>query len=743
MDVNQTSNTPMNHSEEVIDLLYYWRIFMSHKWGILSFSCISTLLAILIVLNITPIYKSTSTLLIESKNANIVSIQEVYGLDGSSEYLLTQFEILKSRKLAKRVIKKLDLMNHPVFNVKESKLPEQLSFLKDINPKRLIAEYFPDLFQSKQPKVISKETQLEYFTDVYLKSLSITSIRKTQLVKISFESSDAELAAQVANEIANSYIEGNLAAKLELTVTATSWLNDQLKEQRVDLTTAEKRLQQYRETEGIIGKNGGLGIAEREIDLVSTKLVDAKRELLELKSVYQQIQKVGRKSSSNLQLIPRILSHKLVQNLKDAVAIVELKRSEVANRYGKKHPKMKAINSELSRAYGNLNKQIISIARGIENNYKVAVEAVASLEESLAATKGDMQVLSGKEYKLKDLQQDVDTKRQLYEQFYTRFSETNATGDLVTANARITDEASIANLPVKHKKKLIVALSFVVSFVFAVMVAFLLKSLDNTLKTSLEVEQKLGEILLGLLPLLPTKRRQPNPSYKQYIEDPHSGYSESLRTIRTGLILSSLDNPDRIFCVTSTAPGEGKTSTSLGLAFSLAQVGSVLLIDADMRRPSIHKALGLENYKIGLSNLVAQTSTMENSIQTYEQGGFDILPCGTIPPNPSELLSSQRFKDLITGLAKIYDRIIIDTAPCQAVSDALVLAPLVSNYIYVVKSDSTHVQHAKNGLKRIRQVDGKVLGIVLNRVDVKKAEKYYGEDYSGYYDSYGYSGASS
>ena len=744
MDVNRTNNSSMHHSEEeVIDLRQYWRILMSHKWGILGFSCISTLLTILIVFNITPIYKSTSTLLIESQNANVVSIQEVYGLDGSSEYLLTQFEILKSRNLAKRVIKKLDLLNHPAFQEEESKLPDQLSFINDWSPKLLLAEYFPDIFQPEQLEAISKEAELEDFTDTYLASLSISPVRKTQLVKISYESSDAKLAAQIANEVANSYIEGNLAAKLALTVTATSWLNDQLKEQRVDLTTAEKRLQQYREAEGIIGQNGGLGIAEREIDLVSTKLVDAKRELLELKSVYQQIQKVGRKSSSKLQLIPSILSHQLVQNLKDSVAVVELKRSEVANRYGKKHPKMRAINSELSRAYSNLNKQIISIARGIENNYKVAVEAVASLEGSLASTKGDMQVLSGKEYKLKELQQDVDTKRQLYDQFYTRFSETSATGDLKSANARITDTASIANLPVKPKKKLIVALAFVVSFMFAVMVAFLLKALDNTLKTSLEVEQKLGETLLGILPLLPIKRKQPNPSYTHYIEDPHSGYSEALRTIRTGLILSSLDNPDKILSVTSTVPGEGKTSTSLGLAFSLAQVGSVLLIDADMRRPSIHKALGLENYKIGLSNLVAQTNTMEESIQTYEDGGFDVLPCGTIPPNPSELLSSQRFKDLITGLAKIYDRIIIDTAPCQAVSDALVLAPLVDNYVYVVKSDSTHVQHAKNGLKRIRHVNGKIVGVVLNRVDVKKAEKYYGEDYSGYYDSYGYSGANS
>jgi succinoglycan biosynthesis transport protein ExoP len=348
--------------------------------------------------------------------------------------------------------------------------------------------------------------------------------------------------------------------------------------------------------------------------------------------------------------------------------------------------------------------------------------------------------LSGKEFRLKELQQDVDTKRTLYDQFYKRLNETTATGDLTTANARITDPAIKPSIPVKPNKKLIIALAFVVSFGFAVIIAFLIKALDNTIKTSIDVEQNLKEILFGILPLLPKKLRGQNYNYQQYLDDPHSKYAESLKTIRTGIILSSIDNPYKVISTTSTVPNEGKTSVAIGLAFSLAQVGNVLLIDADMRRPSIQKALDLVEHKHGLSDLFIENSSMEECIKYYGKGNFDVLTAGTKTPNPSELLSSERFKNLLTELSGVYDKIIIDTAPCQAVSDALTIASLSDACIYVVKSDSTTANHVKNGIRRIRQVNGNIAGIVLNQVDIKKVAQRDGEDYSGYYDNYGYTG---
>lgn len=728
--------------EELIDLRECWRVFYSNKWAIFGFACVVTLISALVVINITPVYRGSSTLLIEPRQANIISVQQIYSPAGGNEYLLTQFEILKSRTLVKKVILKHNLLDHPTFNKQESKLPEQLTFIKDFSYS-FISKYLSDVFPASEPQQISAESRLELVTNAFLSQLSVSPVTNTQLVNIRFESTDAELAALIANSVGTTYIEENLAAELELTVKATSWLNDQLSDQRVDLTLSEQRLQNFRENEDIIGINGGLGLAEDEIGLVSKRLIDAKRELLELRSQNDQINNIGRYNASELQLIPSILVHPLIRTLKDNVADIEVRRSEIADRYGAKHPRMKAIESELKAAYINLNTQTIAIAGSIENEYQVSLEAVKSLERSLAGTRNNMLQLSGKEFRLRELQQDVDTKRTLYDQFYTRLSETSATGDLTTANARISDPAIKPSIPVKPNKVLIIALAFVGSFGFAVIIAFLLKALNNGIKTSIDVEQKLRETLFGILPLLPKKFRGTNYNYKQYLDDPHSGYAESLRTIRTGIVLSSIDKPYKIISITSTVPNEGKTSVSIGLAFSLAQIGSVLLIDADMRKPSIQKALDLGEHKHGLSDLFSESANMEECIKYYGKGNFDVLIAGIVPPNPSDLLSSERFKKLLTELAGVYDKVIIDTAPCQAVSDALTIATLSEACIYVVKSDATSAQHVKNGIKRIRQVNGKVAGVVLNQVDIKKAAQQYGEDYSGYYDNYGYAGKQS
>lgn len=726
MDAQKNSSLDRLLQDDVIDLRQYWLTVMRHKWGILSFAFVVTLLAALAVFSIEPVYRATATLLIESKQAKVVSIEQVYGLDSSSnEYYLTQFEILKSRKLAEKVIKKYGLVEHPEFN-----RPPAFDF----NWREYAGQYIPEL----APVAPTEEQRYQLIVDAFIERLVISPVRKTQLVRISFEGYSSAFAAQMANALGEAYIDSNLEAKLELTVKASSWLNERLGGLKEKLKESERNLQEFRDREQIVGGNGGLDIAGTELDLVATKLVDARRQRLEYEGLYQEIRSIGKNvPAERYERIPAVLAHPVVQSYKESLLKAEQRVSELSKRYGQKHPKMISASSEVSSARRSLDRQILSVVNGIENKYRIARSSERSLEGSLGNTKQEIQGLKRKEYKLKGLEQEVEANRQLYDTFFTRLSETAATGDLESANARISDPAVAPISPAKPKKRLIIALSFVVSAMFGVVCAFLLEALNNTVRSSGDVQTKLQQTMLGLLPKL-TGRKGDKLSYRHYLEDNKSGFSEAVRTIRTGLVLSSLDNPHKIIAVTSTVPGEGKTSTSLSLAYSMGQMERVLLIDADMRRPSIGKLFKFGAKAPGLSDLVAGTSSLEECVHRMENEGIDVISAGTIPPNPLELLSSARFVKVLDALEKQYDRIIVDTAPCQAVSDALVLSRYVGSMVYVVKADSTPNAQIKAGLKRLAEVNAPVVGVVLNQVNLKKASRYYGEGYSGYYDVYGY-----
>ena len=713
--------------DDVIDLRQYWLTIMRRKWSILFFSFVVTLLAALAVFSIEPTYRATATLLIESNKANIVSIEEVYGLEGAgSEYLLTQFEILKSRSLAESVVNDLDLAVHPEFN-------REPAF--KFNWREIAGQYIPEL----APGEPTAEGRYQSAVDQFIGRLEIEPIRKTQLVQISFQAFDPKFAADMANALANAYIENNLEAKLELTVKASSWLTERLSGLKEKVQESERRLQEFKDREQIVGGNGGIDIASNELDLVATKLVEARRDRLGVESQYQQIRGISKSDTEAFERIPAVLSHPVVQTFKAEVLKAEQRVSELAKRYGPKHPRMIAANSEYRSAKDSLDKQILSVVNGIENQYRVARANERSLESSLGSTKTALQDLNRKEYRLNELEQEAETNRKLYDTFFTRLNETAATGDLEAANARISDPAVAPSIPAKPRKGRIITLAFVVSVMFGIMCAFLLDALNNTIRGTADIEAKLHQGVLGILPLIPGAKKK-KLSYRHYLEDSRGAFSEAVRTIRTSLILSSLDSPKKTIAVTSTVPGEGKTSTSLSLAYSLGQMERVLLIDADMRRPSIGKVFGLDGRAPGLSNLVAGTSSLEEVVLQCPDDGIDVIPAGVIPANPLELLSSERFSKVLAALEGQYDRIIIDTAPCQAVSDSIAIANKVGSMVYVVKSDATPLPQIKAGIKRLVNANAPLVGVVLNQVNMKKASRYYGEGYSGYYDVYGYSG---
>lgn len=723
---NRNSNEQL-FDDDIIDLRQYFRVLNRYKWGIIGLAIAMSVLVGLVTFSMTPIYSAQSTLLIESSDADVVSIEEVYGLESASdEYFQTQFEILKSRSLIAATIEKANLLDNKTFS------PDGDGFnWKTIFPFSLI-------FAETEGKV-SEEVILQQAINRFSDAMTISPIRNTQLVQINFESPDSKLAANVANIHANQYIESIMESKLDATMRASEWLSERLTGLRDDVRAAEQRVQEFREREGIAGSAGGMTLANMELERVSENIVEAREKRLELESLFQQVKGVDVSDPDQIDLIPSVLQSNLIRDIKSSLLDIQRRKAELSKRYGYRHPRMISVNNELDSALTTYKAQVQSILNGVENEYRVALSSEKSLEKSMEQVRSSFQSSNRKEYEFRELEQEATTRREIYNTFLTRFNETSATGDLTSANARISDPAVAPIHPAKPRKKLIVAITFVLSLMGGVVLAFLSEALNNTVKTPDDVELKLHSNMLGLVPIVDIKSEGVGDVYSHFLTKNKSNYAESVRTIRTGLILSSLDEEQKIISVTSTVPGEGKTSTSMSLAFAFGQMEKVLLIDADMRRPSIGKAVGInQTNRPGLSNVIAGTATLSEALYDYVDGKIKVLSSGPVPPNPLELMGSKRFKALLAELRTHFDRIIIDTAPSGAVSDALALSKLSDTMVYVVKADATPANQVANSLNRLKEVDADISGVVLNQLNMSKNAAYYEQYYSGYYNYHNY-----
>jgi len=713
--------------EEVIDLRQYWRIVDRFKWRIAALSVVVTMLTAMLVFSMTPRYQATATLMIEAEQPKALSIEEVYGLDSSrKEYFLTQFEILKSRRIAEEVTKRLDLVNHPEFD------PEQQApSFKD-----RIKSWLP--FLASQEILSAEEEQLlklESVTNAVSERLSISPVRNTQLVKITFESESPELAAKVANTVAEVFIDSHLQAKMDMTKQATSWLNDRLDDLRVKLEQSESRLQSFQEQEGLVDVSGVQGLAAQELNQITSQLITARQDYKQAESIYLLVQSRGADVEA-LASLPEVLNHKLIENIKQAEIDTARRVSELARRYGPKHPKMISARDELESVQDKLRSEVRRLISGIESDYETARANMQSLERELQQSKGEYQQISRKETRYNELKREVEVNRQLYSAFLTRFKETSETTGFQAANARLMDPAVAPRVPAKPKKKLIVALALVVSAMMGVMLAFLLEALNDGVRNPDDVENKLSQRMIGMLPWVDHNKGE-RLSLATFFDSEQHGFAESVRTLRTSVVLSHLDKPAKVISVTSSVPGEGKTTVSQNLGFALAQMEKVLLIDADMRRPTVGKEFNLPPYHPGLSNLIAGSNTLAECIYHDEKSGLHIMPAGSVPPNPQELLSSLRFAKALEVLKDKYDRVVIDTAPAQVVSDALIVSRVADSMLYVVKADSTRQKVINNGIGRLLQVGAKLDGVVLNQVDTSSKSGYYGEYYT-YAGEYAY-----
>ena len=746
------TKSPANH--DIVLPSPHWHVIQRYKWRVIILAVLVSICTGLYLSNESPLYRASATLLIEADQAQAVAFDSVQGLDSNrKEYYLTQFEILKSYSIAETVFDRLNLQQQPSFQKSPSWKDLFIEYLVESVPlfepfvmdDNLDSEFTENIgaggYINGVPQVGSEvdstllESQKEKRARLrqFSKSLIVTPIRKTQLVKLSFDSEDPVLAASIANAIGEAYIAQDLEVKSSINKNAALWLRKRLEDLRESLDESESRLQLYRKEQNIIdlqdrGGRGLTGLVSSELEQTSRQLVDAKNEVNQLRSIVRAVNEFGVENMSKLEAIPEITSHPVIQNIKNLKVKAKLKVSELSQVYGRKHPDLIAAKSELYTVNKHLTIQINKLVTGLGRELKTKQSNVTALEIQFSKVQREFQDVIGKDNEYQKLVRDVESNRKLYNTFLERSKETALTSDFNAAVARFTDRAHIPNKPITLSTKILVMIAFVLSIILHITYLLVKEYLTDNFNSVGDIETKLGLPVLGVLPKISRKRNQDLDLHYFFDEDGRQ-FSESIRTLRTSFLLAQGQRVNQIIGIISSQPNEGKSTTATNIAFSLAQIEKTILIDADMRKPSLAKNFNIPKEKVGLAQLLSGEAKLADCITVDKISGTHVMTCGPTPTNAQELLSSKRFKQLLETLRQSYDRIIIDTPPIQAVSDSLIISLHTDATIYVIKSEATRVRLVQNGVRRLAKVGANLVGVVMNHVDtdgVSDSDYYYG-----------------
>ncbi len=731
-DIEQQGQYPQypdyQYQEEEIDLKDYLRIIIKRRWLIATILIVLTSIVAIYSFMAEPIYKATAQVLIEKENPKVVDVEEVLGVNTTGrDYYQTQYEIPKSRSLALRVIKALDLEHNKEF------IPKPPGVIGSI------ISWFKGIFSKKLPS--GPQSKYEKLIDTYLSRLKIEPIRNSRLVKVSFEAKDPTLAAKVANAHARFYIESSIERKFDASKKAVRFLKKRIKEVRKKLEEAEIALQRYREKEGLasVDFEERQSIILKSLDELNSALNKAKTERIEKESLYRELIKVAN-NPDKIDSLPAVVENPLIQRLKAEYIKLVAEYYKKGKKYGPAHPVMVRLRSEIRSIKKNIAQEVKNIAESIKVEYKIALENEKEILKAMEEKKKEALLLNKKQIQYNVLKREVDVNRSLYKSLLKRLKETGITEDLKMTNIMIVDHASVPDKPVRPRKGLNIILSIVVGLFLGIFLAFFLEYLDNTIKYPSEVEKELKIPLLGVVGRIEFVGENPKKEELIIDSESRSHIAESFRTIRTNLSFAAPDVERKIFIVSSALPGEGKTIISSNLAVAFSQVEKkVLLLDCDLRKPRVHTVFGLERDN-GLAEFLGGTS--DPKIKDTRFPNLKIITSGVIPPNPAELLASGKMKAFIEKMRSNFDMIIIDSAPILAAADSIEVAPLTNGLVMVAKAASTPIPSIQTAIDQIMDVGGKVIGCILNNVDLEKEDYYYSHyryyhHYYYYYDDQG------
>ena len=704
----------------------YIQTLLDNKWRILLFVLTVLIASYFIINSIKTQYKATATILIEKKESNVVDVTALYGLDNESEeYLATEFEVLRSRPLAEKVVEKLDLTSHPAFMDEEGF--SLISFVGSIKDKITGSDQPEE--QTLTSEAVDAEIARRELLKDYQERLSVFPMRKTQLVEVSFEAPTPVLARDIANEHAEAYIEADLEARLERTKTAASWLAGQVEGLKGELSSAEQQLADYIEQENVIDIEGIQAVSSQELKDLNTELVKVRAKLSEATIRREQVQSASRSNSE--ESLPSVQSDNVAQTLKLDVVLAQQKRAELGKRYGPEHPRMLAATSDLTTARSGFRDQINKIIERVEFEYNAALAEEADLQRRINLAQQTFFSDNRKGSKYLELQREVESNQRLFDLFYNRTKETTETIDLQSAHARILTPAEDPLRPSKPQKPILFLLAALGSLFLSIFY-YIMRELFNTgIRDGEDVDQRIGLPLLGSLPSI--KKSFVRPVVLNAQDDGERSkegaiFKEAVNTVRTGLMLDRVDRPHKTIMVTSTIAGEGKSTIAGHLAYSYASVGRTLLIDCDLRTRGVSNMFGVNKTDMGLREVLSAEALLEQCVIGIDNN-LDLLCANFTPLNPLKLISSPRFQSHIKDAAKKYNYIILDAPPVLPVSDPLVLSGYVDAVVYAIRARSTPYQHISRCLQSLQRVEAPVSGVVLNQLDM-------GGSYYSYY-SYG------
>lgn len=441
-------------------------------------------------------------------------------------------------------------------------------------------------------------------------------------------------------------------------------------------------------------------------------------------------------SSGDLASAAEVLSSPLIQRLRDQEAQVIRKVSELDSRYGERHPKMIKAKAELKDLRKSIEREVQKIAQSLKNEMVVAKARENTLRSNLNQLEGKQGQQNQASIKLNELEREAKASRLLYENFLNRFKETTEQQNLQQADARIISKADVPVMASFPKKKMIVAAAFGVALFLSIILVFLLERLDNSFRSSDQLEAYTGHPAIGMIPLVTGNLINRKIVGRYPVEKPASTISEAVRTLRTSMLLSDVDNPPKVVGVTSTVPSEGKSTVSLWLAEVCAMSGQkVLIIDCDLRRPSVHRTLEMPN-DYTLVEILAEECTLKEAIQKDTKSGMHVITGKVTQANALDLLSSAHMTKTLDELRKHFDMIILDCPPILAVSDAKIVGQLADKMLYGVKWDSTPRGLVQAGLRAAAEAKIDLAGVVMTQVNVKKHARYGYGDYGYYYGKY-------